>query len=111
MLSAEALVRRAAANGVSLFSLTDHDDLGGLAAARAVADQVGMQFVTGVEISVEWGGLQVHVLGYNFDAADAKLNAGLQAIRTGSIERALRMGVSLSMVGVHCFFEGEMRFA
>ena len=111
LLSAEALVRRAAANGVSLFSLTDHDDLGGLAAARAEADQVGMQFVTGVEISVEWGGLQVHVLGYNFDAADAKLNAGLQAIRTGRIERARRMGEALEKVGVPGCFEGAMRFA
>ena len=111
LLSPEAMVRRAATNGVSLFSLTDHDDLGGLATARAVAEQVGMQFVNGVEISVEWGGLQVHVLGYNFDAGDARLNAELHAIRTGRIERAKRMGEALEQAGIPGCFEGAMRFA
>ncbi|MEI7611785.1 MAG: 3',5'-nucleoside bisphosphate phosphatase [Betaproteobacteria bacterium] len=111
LLSAAEVARRASGNGVELFSLTDHDDLSGLAAARAVADEVGMRFVTGVEISIEWGGLQVHILGYNFDAEALALNAGLTAIRSGRIERARRMSDELEKVGIHGSFDGAMRYA
>ena len=83
LLSPAELVRRAAGNGVTLFSLTDHDVLSGLAAARATADQFGMRFINGVEISIEWSGLQVHVLGYNFDADNERLNAGFALFRLG----------------------------
>ena len=111
LLSAEALVRRAAANGVSLFSLTDHDDLGGLADARAVSLEAGMQFINGVEVSIEWGGLQVHVVGLNFDERDAALNAGLLSIRSGRVGRARRMSAELEKVGIAGCFEGAMRHA
>lgn len=111
LLSAAELARRAFGNGVELFSLTDHDDLSGLDAARAVADEVGMRFVNGVEISIEWGGLQVHILGYDFDAQALALNAGLQAIRSGRVERAQRMAIELEKVGIRGAFEGAMRYA
>jgi predicted metal-dependent phosphoesterase TrpH len=111
LLSAAEVARRASGNGVELFSLTDHDDLSGLATARAVADEVGMRFVNGVEISIEWGGLQVHILGYNFDAQALALNAGLTAIRSGRIERARRMSDELEKVGIHGCFDGAMRYA
>ena len=53
LLPAAEVARRAAANGVEMLALTDHDDLDGLPAARAAADAVGMAFVNGVEISIE----------------------------------------------------------
>ena len=111
LLPANEIARRAAGNGVELLALTDHDDLGGLASARAVADEVGMGFVNGVEISIEWGGLQVHVLGLNFDANDPELNAGLESIRSGRISRARRMAAELEKVGIAGCFEGAMRHA
>ena len=110
-MPAADVARRAAANGVEMLALTDHDDLGGLAAARAVAAETGMAFVNGVEISIEWEGMQIHILGYAFDAADAELNAGLAAIRSGRIERAQRMSGELKKVGIHGAFDGAMRFA
>ncbi len=94
-----------------MLALTDHDDLGGLAAARVVADETGMRFINGVEISIEWGGLQVHILGLNFDAADAALNAGLASIRSGRVSRAQRMSAELDKVGIHGCFDGAMRHA
>src|ERR1035437_2264374 len=111
LLSADEVAHRAAGNGVELLALTDHDDLGGLAAARSVADEVGMRFVNGVEISIEWGGLQVHILGLNFDAQDEALNAGLQTIRSGRVERARRMAAELEKVGIPGCFDGAMRHA
>ena len=111
LLSPADVARRAASNGVDMLALTDHDNLDGLAAARAVADELGMRFVNGVEVSIEWGGLQVHVLGYAFDADAPALFAGLEGIRSGRIERARRMAVELERVGVGGAFEGALRYA
>ena len=111
LLPAADVARRAFANGVDLLALTDHDNLGGLAAARAVADEVGMGFVNGVEISIEWGGLQVHVLGLGFAADDQALGDGLETIRSGRVVRAQRMAAELDKVGLHGAFEGAMRHA
>lgn len=111
LLPAAAVVRRAAANGVDRLALTDHDDLGGLMAARAAADEVGIAFTNGVEISIEWEGLQIHILGLAFDAENALLNAGLEAIRSGRVDRAQRMSAELEKIGVRNAFDGAMRFA
>ena len=111
LLPAADVARRAFANGVDLLSLTDHDNLGGLAAARAVADEVGMGLVNGVEISIEWGGLQVHILGLGFAVDDQALNDGLEAIRSGRVVRAQRMAAELEKIGINGAFEGAMRHA
>ena len=105
------VARRAVGNGVTLLALTDHDDLEGLSAARAVAVDAGMAFVNGVEISIEWEGLQVHILGLAFDNTDSALNAGLAGIRSGRIDRARRMATDLGRVGIAGAFDGAMRYA
>ena len=109
LLPAAEVARRAAENGVTMLALTDHDNLDGLAAARAVADEVGMRFINGVEISIEWSGLQIHILGFNFNADDEVLNAGLASIRSGRVGRARRMAVELEKIGISGSFEGAMR--
>lgn len=111
LLPAAEVVRRAAGNGVSLLALTDHDDLGGLKAAQSAAAAAAIRFVNGVEISIEWGGIQVHILGLNFDADDQALNAGLASIRSGRVERARRMAAALEEIGIDGCFEGAMRYA
>ena len=111
LLPAADVARRAAQNGVELMALTDHDNLDGLAAARAAADDAGMRFVNGVEVSIEWGGLQVHVLGLAFDGDDAALNDGLAAIRSGRVDRARRMSAEFEKIGIQGTFDGAMRHA
>ncbi len=111
LLPADEVARRAAANGVDLMALTDHDSLSGLPAARAVADEAGMRFVNGVEVSIEWGGLQVHVLGLAFDAGSTALNDGLESIRSGRVDRARRMAAELEKIGIGGAFDGAMRHA
>ncbi|QKS31097.1 3',5'-nucleoside bisphosphate phosphatase [Accumulibacter sp.] len=111
LLAPAEVVRRAAENGVDMLALTDHDDIAGLPRARAAAVEVGLSLVNGVEISIEWEGLQIHVLGFAFDAADAALNAGLQTVRCGRIERARRMAAELGKVGIDGSFDGAMRLA
>jgi predicted metal-dependent phosphoesterase TrpH len=99
---------RAAANGVDLWALTDHDDIGGLAEAKSVAEEVGMGFVTGVEISIEWKGVPIHIVGLGFDAAHPGLVSGLDELRIGRIERAKRMGDALDAIGIPGVYEGAV---
>jgi predicted metal-dependent phosphoesterase TrpH len=109
-LSPEAVARRAKANGVELWALTDHDEVGGQARARQAALALGMDYLTGVEISVTFADTTVHVVGLGFDADDAALIAGLAATRGGRRERALEMAEGLARVGIHGTFEGALHY-
>jgi predicted metal-dependent phosphoesterase TrpH len=109
-LTPEALAERAHANGVELWALTDHDETGGQARARDAALALGLQYLTGTEISVSFAGETVHILGFGFDADDTALNAGLAAVRGGRLERARRMAEGLAQVGIEGAFEGALRY-
>ena len=90
-LSPEALAERAKLNGVELWALTDHDEVGGQQRALAAAKAQGMHYLTGTEISVTFAGETVHIVGLGFDADNAALKEGLHATRGGRRERALEM--------------------
>jgi predicted metal-dependent phosphoesterase TrpH len=112
LLRPAELVRRAKANGVELLALTDHDEIGGLAVARAEAAAVGLGFVNGAEISVSWGEDQtVHVVALDFDPAYPALVNGLGQVRGGRDSRAQRMAAELDKVGIHGAYEGALSFA
>jgi hypothetical protein len=108
-LSPRDLVRRAAEQGVELFALTDHDELGGLAEAAAGAGEFGLAFVPGVEISVTWAERTVHVVGLGIDPANAALRDGLATVRSGRTERARRMADQLAAVGIGGAFDGALK--
>ncbi len=110
LLAPDELVRRAAGNGVNILALTDHDDISGLAEARACAAAVGMRFIDGVEVSISWGGITIHVVGLNIDCDDAQLQQGLQAIRQGRTERAKRMAQDLARAGIPGSLEGAYAY-
>ena len=111
LLAPADVAARAAANGVDLLALSDHDSLEGLPAARSAAAAAGMGFVNGVEISIEWQALQIHILGYAFDSSHQALNAGLESIRAGRVDRAQRMSTELEKIGIAGAFDGAMRHA
>ena len=110
LLAPADVVRRAKDNGVELLALTDHDEVGGLAEARATADEIGLRFVDGVEISISWGDDQtVHILGLGVDPGNAELQQGLHQVRSGRDSRAGRMAAELDKVGIHGAYEGALR--
>lgn len=111
MLAPADLVARAAANGVELLALTDHDDVSGLAEAADAAAALGVKFIGGVEISVTWRDTAIHIVGLGIDADDAALRQGLASIRCGRGERAQRMADALSRVGIRDAMEGATRLA
>ncbi len=111
MLPPAEVVARAAANGVHALALTDHDDVAGIAAAQATADETGLILIPGVEISVSWGGQTVHIVGLRIDPSHPELVAGLASIRVGRIERARRMGDDLAKSGIAGAYEGAHGYA
>ena len=109
-LSPEALAERAQAQGVELWSLTDHDEVSGQQRARDAALALGMDYLTGTEISVSFAGETVHIVGLGFDADNDALRAGLAATRSGRRERARQMAAALAQVGIAGAFEGALRY-
>jgi len=109
-LTPEELAARAAANGVELWALTDHDEIGGQHRAAAAAREHGMKYLTGTEISVTFAGETVHIVGLGFDPDDAAMSEGLYDTRGGRGKRAQEMSEGLAKVGIHGAYEGALKF-
>lgn len=111
LLAPGLLVERAAAQGVTVLALTDHDDLAGLPEAAAAAATCGIELVKGVEISATWERHTIHVVGLHVDPANATLADGLAGIRTGRDGRARQIGQALARAGIGGAYDGARRHA
>lgn len=109
-LTPEELAPRAKTNGVELWALTDHDEVGGQERAATAARQVGLPYLTGAEISVTFANVTVHIVGLGFDPTDRALVNGLRQTRGGREARARQMGVELARAGIPGAFEGAMKY-
>ncbi len=109
-LTPEALAERAAANGVELWALTDHDEIGGQQRSALAAKANGIRYLTGTEISVTFANQTVHIVGLGFDPDDAEMLQGLHKTRGGRQERALEMADGLAKVGIQGAYAGALKF-
>ena len=109
-LTPEELAARAAANGVDLWALTDHDEVGGQQRAIDAAQAHGIRYLTGVEISVTFADATVHIVGLGFDHTDPRMAEGLADTRDGRGPRAVEMGEQLATVGIHGAYEGALKY-
>jgi predicted metal-dependent phosphoesterase TrpH len=110
-LSPEELAERAKANGVHLWALTDHDELGGQKRAREAASALNIDYLAGVEISVTWMGETIHIVGLGIDAEHSGIIEGLRQTRDGRANRAQLMAEQLLKVGITGAYEGALHFA
>ena len=110
-LTPEELAERAKANGVHLWALTDHDELGGQKRAREAASALSMDYLAGVEISVTWMGETIHIVGLGIDAEHIGIIEGLRQTRDGRANRAQQMAEQLLKVGIPGAYEGALHFA
>jgi len=110
LLPPAEVAARAKAHGVDVWALTDHDEVGGIAAAREAAGDLGLAFVPGVEISVSWGGETVHIVGLQIDETDENLLRGLDATRNGRQRRAHEIADQLAEVGIPDAYEGALKY-
>jgi predicted metal-dependent phosphoesterase TrpH len=95
------VVAAAAAAGVQLLALTDHDTTAGVGEAMREATRLGLGLVAGVEISARHGARQdLHILGYLIDPDDAALTTGLERSRHDREHRATEMVSALNSLGL-----------
>ncbi|WP_370681272.1 PHP domain-containing protein [Comamonas sp. GB3 AK4-5] len=109
-LSPAQLAERARRGGVDLWALTDHDELAGQAAACAAAHALGMDYLTGVEISASYAGHTIHIVGLGFDVQHEVLQQGLHALRHSRGPRAQEMARQLEAAGIAGAYEGALRY-
>ena len=102
-LPAAEVVQRAAAAGVELLALSDHDTISGVSEAIAEGERVGVRVVPAVEISAVDAGSSVprelHILGYCIDYAGPVMTERLTAFLADREKRTLRMRDALREVG------------
>lgn len=109
-LTPDALAARAKGNGVDLWSLTDHDEVGGQQQALDAARALGLAYLTGVEVSVTFADSTVHIVGLGFDHTDPRLTAGLADTRDGRGPRARAMAEQLARAGIPGAYEGALKY-
>ena len=105
VLTPTAAVRAAAADGVTVLALTDHDTMTGLAEAGAAAAACGIELVAGVEVSCQWGSESVHLLGLFLDPEDPPLTAFFDQVSRRRRERIAETCDQLTAAGVPLAFE------
>ena len=109
-LTPEALALRAQENGVQIWALTDHDEVGGQSRARTAAQDLGMRYISGVEISVSWANQTLHIVGLGIDENNPQLIQGLYDTRNGRTNRAKAISAELEKIGIQNAYSGALRF-
>ncbi len=102
------LVRRAQEKGVDVLALTDHDEVAGVAEAAQAAEEIGIQLMAGVEVSISWSNQTVHIVGLNIDAENPELSAGLEKLREYRTWRGEEIGRKLEKAGVEDAHAGAL---
>ena len=93
-------VAAAAASGVEVLGIADHDSLDGIADALEAGPPSGVTVVPAVEINTDYGETEAHVLGYFVDHTSVRLNGVLEEIRRRRVERAQEMIARLASLGI-----------
>ncbi|MDC2824836.1 PHP domain-containing protein [Rodentibacter pneumotropicus] len=111
VLSPTEVVQRAAEQGVNVLALCDHDTVCGIDEARLAAKEVGIELITGVEISTTWEGRGIHIVGLNFDQTHPKMTALLANQKALREKRAVEIGAKLEKAGIPNAYEGAKALA
>jgi len=96
----DVLIAHAKRDGLDVIALTDHDTADGWVEGRRAAEQLGIGFVPGIEISCKLNGISVHLLGYLPDPAYGPLAEELQIVRDGRTDRIPSIVARLNGMGV-----------
>jgi len=110
-LTPQHVVERAHANNVQMLALTDHDTVAGFAEASATAAQLGLQFVAGIELSSQWSGVGIHVVGLAIEPDSPQLTIVLAGQSQKREARAQLIGKKLAKLGFENCYEGAKKIA
>ncbi len=94
------VVERAAAKGLKVLALTDHDTIAGVAEAQAAGEKLGVRVIPGTELTCYAGKKEVHILGYGIDIEDKELAEHCRRFQEARIKRANSISEKLAECGV-----------
>jgi 3',5'-nucleoside bisphosphate phosphatase len=107
----EELIALAAAKRARAVAITDHDTVSAIVEARAVADQCGIEFVAGIEISAEYSPGTMHILGYCLDEKSISLGAKLGELQNAREQRNPRIASRLQSLGFDISYDEVVEVA
>jgi 3',5'-nucleoside bisphosphate phosphatase len=110
-VSPSQLVALAHSHGASAVAITDHDTVAGLAEGRRTAEQLGIEFINGIEISAEYSPGTMHILGYCIDADSHALATKLDELRSARNDRNPKIAARLQALGFDISYDDVMRLA
>jgi predicted metal-dependent phosphoesterase TrpH len=92
-------------------ALTDHDTFDGLEEAAATADELGLDFVPGIEFSAEYDGASLHILGYWVDPDDPAIDSELLRLTATRLRRGEMIVEKLHELGLDVSLERVLELA
>ena len=98
-LSPQELMQLAADTGLSAIALTDHDTVNGLKKARPIARKLGIELIPGIELSTDYNGTEVHILGFYIDDTNETFLSKLQEFVESRDIRNKKMAALLQKEG------------
>lgn len=98
-------------NGGKYLALTDHDTVIGINQAKDYASQIGLELISGVEISVTWNGVLIHIVGLKVNQNDPNLVKNLDNLRSHRYTRGEKIAKNLEKIGIPDALEGALRYA
>jgi len=110
-LTPSELVALAAERGVRRLAITDHDTTAGVEEARRAASTLGVEIIPGIEFGTDIPGNEIHMLGLFLDVGDARLQAELDRLRAGRVDRARGMVARLATLGAPISWERVQEIA
>ncbi|MBF0785460.1 PHP domain-containing protein [Muribacter muris] len=111
VLTPTELVERAASRQIEMLALTDHDTVAGIAEARQAAQQHGIRFIAGVEISILWQEKPIHLAALNIDETHSAMTDLLAQQKVWRQQRAEQIGEKLAKAGIPNAYEGAKALA
>jgi 3',5'-nucleoside bisphosphate phosphatase len=109
--STSEVVTVAAQRGVNLIAITDHDSIDANREAKALATRLGIGLVAGVELSAQWNGVSIHVVGLRIDDENLALTRALDGVRAMRETRARAIGAALEANGIAGAYQGALKLA
>ena len=94
------VVVAAARVGLAALAITDHDTVSALAVARPEAARWGIELISGVELTCEHNGAELHILGHFIRDDDRALLQAMASLRAGRIHRIETMAARLRTLGL-----------
>lgn len=107
----EQLIELAHAKGARAVAITDHDTVAAFPEARAAAERLGVEWVSGIEISAEYFPGTMHVLGYYVDGSSVELASKLDELKEAREERNPQIAIRLQALGLDVGYDEVVRVA